>query len=260
MYNSELRDALLNTRVVSRYLRRSVERDMRGFSLVYQPQADRDGRVIAAEALLRWDPNCGHVVGPDVFVPLLERSRRIIPVGRWVLAEAVRQLVEFRAQGIALQHIGVNVSARQLHPEFTRFVVDTVETAGLDSSDIVLELTEGQALADSARISSCLTDLQTQGFAWHIDDFGTGYASMRWLRSLAFRGIKLDRSLLIATTEPPGMIHALCVMAHALGMHVTCEGVETPEQLQRVLDAGVDTVQGWHVGMPVAPGEFTRVG
>lgn len=256
MYKSELRDAVLNERIVSRFLRRSVERDMRGFSLVYQPQADRDGRVVGAESLLRWDPQCGHVVGPNVFVPLLERSKRIIPVGRWALQAAVEQLVAFRAAGVDLQRIAVNVSARQLHPEFTRFVVEVVERAGLDPSDVVLELTESQAVSDSGRSSGCITDLAAQGFVWEIDDFGTGYASMRWLRKLAFTGLKLDRSLLIATDEPPGLIRGVCAMAQAIGMRVTCEGVETPDQLQRVLDAGVDYVQGYWVGRPVPAEEF----
>lgn len=256
MYNSELRDALLNTRVVSRYLRRSVERDMRGFSLHYQPQADRDGRIIAAEALLRWDPQCGHVVGPNIFIPSLERSRLIVPVGRWVIEQALAQLREFRARGIRLQHIGVNVSAKQLTPDFVDFVVGAVKAARLHPTDLVLELTESQAVADQSRHSDTIRALSLAGFAWEIDDFGTGYASMRWMRKLSFVGLKLDRSLLIATDEPPGLIRGVCAMAQEIELRVTCEGVETQEQWQRVIRAGVHRVQGFYVGRPVPAAEF----
>jgi EAL domain-containing protein (putative c-di-GMP-specific phosphodiesterase class I) len=256
MYNSELRDALLNTRIVSRYLRRSVERDMRGFSLVYQPQADRDGRIIAAEALLRWDPNCGHVVGPNIFIPSLERSRLIVPVGRWVLEQALAQLVEFRRTGVKLQHIGVNVSARQLTPDFVDFVIGAVDRAKLLPKDLVLELTESQAVSDQGRYSDTIRALSDAGFGWEIDDFGTGYASMRWMRKLSFCGLKLDRSLLIATDEPPGLIRGVCAMAKEIDLRVTCEGVETKEQWDRVIRAGVHRVQGYYVGRPMAPGEF----
>lgn len=257
MYNSELRDALLNTRVVSRYLRRSVERDMRGFSLHYQPQADREGRVVGAEALLRWDPQCGHVVGPTLFVPLLERSRKIVPVGRWAFSEATRQLVAFRAAGVSLKRISVNVSAWQLSPEFADFVVAETARVGLVPADIALELTEGQAVSDSGRFADTIRALSDEGYTWEIDDFGTGYASMRWLRKLSFAGLKLDRSLLIGTGEPPGLLRGICAMAHAIEMSVTCEGVESQEQWDRALDAGVDYVQGYRVGRPVPPCEFS---
>ncbi len=257
MYKSELREALVNTRVVSRYLRRSVERGMVGFSLHYQPQADRDGRVVGAEALLRWDPNCGHVVGPNVFVPLLERSRRIVPVGSWAFSRSVEQLSAFRAAGVALERISVNVSARQLSREFADFVSAETARAGLTPSDVTLELTEGQAVSDSGRFAETIRALSAEGYTWEIDDFGTGYASMRWLRKLSFARLKLDRSLLIGTGEPPGLLRGICDMAHAIEMRVTCEGVESQEQWDRALDAGVDYVQGFRVGRPVPAEEFS---
>jgi EAL domain-containing protein (putative c-di-GMP-specific phosphodiesterase class I) len=255
MYNSELRAAVLNLRKVTTRLRRCVPK-MKGFSLVYQPQVDRKGRVVAAEALLRWDPQCGHAVGPNVFVPALEQADLIAPVGRWVIEQALAQLVAFRATGIALRHIGVNVSARQLQPDFVDFVQRATAAAGLKPKDLVLELTESQAVADSGRFADTIRALAAAGFAWEIDDFAAGYASMRWLRTLEFRGLKIDRSVLINPKEPPKMIYAICVMAKVLELRTTCEGVETKEQWDRVIKSGVHRVQGFLVGRPVPAAEF----
>lgn len=255
MYQSELRDAVLNLRKVTARLRRAVP-TMRGFTLVYQPQANRQGKVVAAEALLRWDPQCGHAVGPTVFIPALERAGLIAPVGRWVIEQALAQLVAFRAAGIPLRHIGVNVSARQLQPDFVDFVRDATARAGLKPKDLVLELTESQAVADSGRFADTIRALAAAGFAWEIDDFAAGYASMRWLRTLEFRGLKIDRSVLINPKEPPKMIYAICVMAKVLELRTTCEGVETQEQWDRVIKSGVHRVQGYLVGRPVSPMDF----
>lgn len=256
MYQSELRDAVKNLSKITRTLRRSVP-TMRGFSVVYQPQVDRAGTVVAAEALLRWDPQCGHVVGPDVFIPSLERSRLIVPVGQWVIAQALAQLKAWRKQGLAIKHIGVNVSARQLLPGFADFVVGAVEAAKLRPRDLVLELTESQAVADSGRFADTIRVLSEAGFAWEIDDFGTGYASMRWMRRLSFAGLKIDRSLLIATDEPPNLIRGICAMAREIDLRVTCEGVETQAQWDQVIRAGVHRVQGYLVGRPVEASAFS---
>ena len=255
MYHSELRDAVLNLPRIARTLRKSVP-TMRGFSVVYQPQADRSGNVVAAEALLRWDPQCGHTVGPNVFIPSLERSRLIVPVGQWVIEQALAQLKAWRKAGLNLKHIGVNVSARQLLPGFAEFVQGATERAKLRPRDLVLELTESQAVADSGRFADTIWGLSDAGYLWEIDDFGTGYASMRWMRRLSFAGLKIDRSLLIATDEPPGLIRGICAMAREIDLRVTCEGVETKEQWDRVIKAGVHRVQGFLVGRPMTAAEF----
>lgn len=256
MYDSELRDAVLNLQRIKRRLRRAVPK-MRGFSLVYQPKANRKGLVVGAEALLRWDPRCGHAIVPDVFVPALERTGLIVPVGEWVIAESLAQLRKWHASGVRLSHVAVNVSARQLGPEFVAFVEDATKRARLKPADLVLELTEGQAMADTGSAADAIRALTKAGFVWHIDDFGTGYASMRWLRKMAFGGIKLDRSLLIATDEPGGMIDGICYLAHKIGMRVVAEGVETEEQRARLLKDGVDGLQGYLIGKPASPGEFS---
>jgi EAL domain-containing protein (putative c-di-GMP-specific phosphodiesterase class I) len=255
MYNSELRDAVLNISKVNRYLRRSVP-TMRGFHLLYQPQVDRTGTVVAAEALLRWDPQCGHNIGPNVFIPSLERSRLIVPVGQWVIEQSLAQLKAWRRAGVPVKHIGVNVSARQLLPGFAEFVMGAVESAKLKPRDLVLELTESQAVADSSRFADTIRVLTEAGYLWEIDDFGTGYASMRWMRRLSFAGLKIDRSLLIATDEPPGLIRGICAMAREIDLRVTCEGVETQAQWDQVIRAGVHRVQGYLTGRPVEASAF----
>ncbi len=257
MYDSELRDAVRNLQKVHRRLRRAVPK-MRGFSLVYQPKANRKGRIVGAEALLRWDPRCGHAIGPDVFIPALERTGLIVAVGEWVIEQALTQLREFRKSGVRLSHIAVNVSARQLGPEFVAFVQEATLRARLKPSDLVLELTESHAMTDTGVAADAIRTLTKAGFAWHIDDFGVGYASMRWMRKLAFSALKLDRSLLIATDEPEGIIDGICYMAHKIGMQVTAEGVETEDQRERLLRDGVDGLQGYLVGRPVIARDFAQ--
>lgn len=257
MYHSELREAVLNLRKINRRLRAAVA-TMDGFSVLYQPQVTFDGVTVGAEALLRWDPQCGHAVPPDVFIPSLERSRLIVPVGQWVLTQALRQLLEFRKLGVNLARISVNVSARQLSHDFVDVVANELYARGLSPNDLALELTESQAVADSGRTADALRALADSGVTLEIDDFGTGYASMRWIRKLRFGGIKLDRSLLTATDEPPGLIRGICAMAHAIDMHVTAEGVETAEQRERLRDAGVDYMQGYLIGRPVQPKRFAQ--
>jgi EAL domain-containing protein (putative c-di-GMP-specific phosphodiesterase class I) len=255
MYPSELRDAVLNLKKVNGRLRRAVPK-MRGFYLLYQPKVNRKGRTVGAEALLRWDPRCGHTVGPDVFVPAIERLGLIVPVGNWVIEQALAQLAAFRAQGLRMSHVSVNVSARQLGPDFVAFVKEATAKAGATPSDLVLELTESQAVADSGRSCDAIKALTTAGFAWEIDDFGTQYASVRWMRKLAFTGIKLDRSLITATDEPDGLVDGIVYLAHKIGMRVTAEGIETPDQRDRVLRDRVDFIQGFLVGKPLRPTEF----
>lgn len=252
MYSSELRDAVLNLKRVTRSLRRAVP-TMRGFTLVYQPKANRKGRIVGAEALLRWDPRCGHAVVPDVFVPALERTGLIVPVGEWVIAESLAQLRKWRASGVRLSHVAVNVSARQLGPDFVAFVEAATRRARLKPTDLVLELTESQAMADTGSAADAIRALTRAGFTWQIDDFGTGYASMRWMRHMAFSGIKLDRSFITSNHEHAGMIDGICYLAHKIGMQVVAEGVESEEQRTRLLRDGVDGLQGYLIGKPARP-------
>src|SRR5690606_7974194 len=247
----KFRQGVIARHQIANYLRSSVP-TMSGFSLVYQPQADQFGRIVGAEALLRWDPGCGHNITPDQFVPVLESYGMIATVGRWVVEEALCQLVEFRARGIALRRMSINVSAPELTRRgFAPHLMSTVDALGLQPSDVGLELTEGQAIKDSEAVAKTVRALHDGGYEWEIDDFGMGYASIRWLRKHKFTGIKLDRSLVNATDEPPGLIPGVVCLAHALEMTVVAEGIETVERREAMLMVGVDLVQGYLIGRPM---------
>lgn len=250
------RDRIIAKRQIANYLRKSVP-TMAGFSLVYQPQADPAGRIVGAEALLRWDPGCGHSVGPDEFVPLLEDYGMIAGVGRWVVEQALSQLVDFRERGIRLRRMSINVSGPELAKRgFASHLMSTVDALGLQPSDVGLELTEGQVLSDAEAVVKTVRTLHGAGYAWEIDDFGMGYASIRWLRKQQFTGVKLDRSLVNATDEPPGLIPGIVYLAHALEMTVVAEGVETAERREAMLQAGCDLLQGYLIGRPVPADEW----
>lgn len=251
---NDIRDSTDGLRQIAAALNADVP-TMRGFSLVFQPQVDKQRNIVGAEALLRWQPECGHVVGPDLFVPMLEQTHHIHAVGLWTIKHSLEGLSKLRERGFSLRDISINVSAWQLNSSFFAQVVALTRRAGIDPTEVVLELTERQAIADVYAYHVVAT-LRSLGYAWDIDDFGTGYASIRYLRKKQFTGLKIDRSMLIATDEPPGLLAGVCAMAHAINMRVVGEGVETEEQYTRLLGANCDLFQGHLFGRPMPIDEW----
>lgn len=251
--DNDERDSVDGMRQIAIHLNQDIP-TMRGFSVVYQPQVDRERHIMGAEALLRWQPECGHVVGPDRFMPLLENSHHIRRVGLWVFEQAMMGLVRLRYRGFNLKRMSVNVSPAQLgfdHCELS-------EIAGrwnVHPTEVTLELTETQAVGDD-QLYGFVAATRRDGFHWEIDDFGTGFASIRYLRKKQFSALKIDRSLLNAENEPPGLIGGICAMAKSIEMEVTCEGIETDEQFHRLFTAGCDHFQGYLFGKPMAISEW----
>jgi EAL domain-containing protein (putative c-di-GMP-specific phosphodiesterase class I) len=202
--------------------------------LHYQPLVDvTTGRVQAMEALLRWqNPELG-LVPPGVFIPAAEQMGCIVAIGEWVLRAACRQLAEWRASDPSLS-VGVNVSARQLStPGFVETVLSALEESRVEPAALEIELTESAALAaDSATV---LARLARAGVRIAIDDFGSGYSSFQRIKDLPIHTLKVDRSLVqnVASDPRDGTIFSTIVgMAHALGIGVVAEGVETEAQLR----------------------------
>lgn len=254
LFNQEMRDAIDSKRHIERALAADVP-TMRGFWLQYQPQFDKEGKLVGAEALLRWQS-----VSPAYFIPSLERSGLIRQVGRWVMNRAFRQLVIFRAAGIWLDRISINVSARELEDErFFTSLREKTQAFGLEPNDIGLELTESVFLREDANILNAMHALQREGYHWELDDFGTGFSSINYLQRLPFTTLKLDKNLISQSSGE--LIFGLVQLSHALGMNVISEGVETPEQHAELLDKGVDCFQGYLLGKPMTPEDFmTRFG
>jgi len=218
------------------------------------------GEVVGFEALVRWDrPEHGLLTAGE-FVPLAEDTGLIIPIGRWVLQEACRQARDWqqRYPSDPPPTVFVNLSAKQLQdPDLVQTVARTTRQTGLDPRCLELEITEGAAMDDAPATAAVLQELKTLGVRVAIDDFGTGYSSLSYLERFPVDSLKVDRSFIESLGRDPGatvLVRAMIDLAHALGLRVIAEGVETDEQLRSVRELGCDLAQGYHFSGPL-PGE-----
>ncbi len=231
-----------------------VAHELGQLSVHYQPVFTFEARIVGMEALLRWrHPELGSVT-PDEFIPLLERSREIVPVGRWVLHEATRQCRTWQDQGHPELTVSVNVSARQFQdPDFADDVRHALALAGLDPGCLILEITESALVMDIARIRAVMQGMRELGVHIALDDFGTGYSSLLYLKGLPIDRLKVDRSFvsgLGSAGQDPTVVATVVDLAHKLGLQVVAEGVETEAELRAVNEMGCDEVQGFLLGRP----------
>ncbi len=230
------------------------------FRLVYQPQIDlRSGRLIGAEALLRWkDPQMGEL-SPGQFIPIAEETGFIVALGGWVLREAIRQSTEWHTQGIGLT-MSVNVSAVQFHQaNFIESVSNLLRDSDLPPGRLELELTESILVQNIEETLIRLDALVALGVRLAIDDFGTGYSSLAYLKRFPIHRLKIDRSFVrdIPDDESDAAIATAVInLARALNLRVIAEGVENAVQRQFLLDAGCDEFQGYLCSPALAPGDF----
>ena len=219
------------------------------FRLHFQPQVDvRTGRVLGAEALIRWrDPERGEIA-PGVFIPVAEASGFIVAIGHWVLRQAVQQAAAWRARGLSLV-MSVNVSALQFQqPGFVEGVAATLREAQLPPALLELELTESILVQDARDALARLQALAALGVKLAIDDFGTGYSSLSYLKRFPIGRLKIDRSFvsgLPGDESDAGIVHAIIDMGRALHLETVAEGVETEAQRQFLQQAGCEQFQGF---------------
>jgi diguanylate cyclase (GGDEF)-like protein len=231
------------------------------FELHYQPQLDlASGRLVGGEALIRWRHPLKGMVPPLQFIGFAESTGQIDAIGRWALEAACAQFVAWRAQGIAIEHVSVNVSPRQLrNPEFVQQVSAVLAAAHMPAGALRLEITESAVIDDHGASHGNLAALGELGIRLELDDFGTGYSSLAYLQRLPVAAIKLDRAFTrdIETKDSARtVVRAAIDMAHALGKTVVAEGVENAEQLALLQRLGCDTMQGYHIGRPAPADEF----
>ncbi len=229
------------------------------FALAYQPLVDaEDGRIVAVEALLRWNRGERAPLGPNVFIPVAEDSGLINPLGLWVLRQAVCDAG--RWDDITLS---VNISAAQLrNPEFPIKLGEVLEETGFPPHRLELEVTETCLVLDPVVAERTLDVIRSFGVRIALDDFGTGYASIGFLRRFRFEKLKLDRSLIEIAGADEGsraMMLSSIALARALNMGVTAEGVETEEQAELVRLAGCDQIQGWLYYRALPAAEIDRL-
>ena len=235
--------------------------DLGQLSIHYQPLFKLGGDVVGMEALLRWrHPELGSVP-PVEFIPLLEHSREIVSVGRWVLEEATRQCRTWQDEGRTGLSLSVNVSARQLQdPGFVEDVRGALRRSGLAAESLVLEVTESVLVTDIVRIGAIMQKLRDLGIHMALDDFGTGYSSLLYLKGLPIDRLKVDRSFVSGLGSPdqdPSIIATVVDLAHKLGLRVVAEGVETDDELRAVGAMGCDEAQGFLLGRPAPARSFS---
>jgi diguanylate cyclase (GGDEF)-like protein/PAS domain S-box-containing protein len=234
-------------------LRRAVEQEH--WILHWQPVVDLDdGRVVGAEALIRWrDPNVG-VIPPGEFIPVAEELGLIEAIGDWVIDELARQRIAWKAEGIDLR-VGFNLSPRQLwSSQLAKKITDKLSEAGVDPHDVVVEVTESTAMADPDRTQRVLQELHAWGLSIAIDDFGTGYSSLARLRHLPVDVLKIDRTFISGVDRDPDsgrMVEAMVHLARGLGMLPVAEGIERVEELAFLTQVGCPRGQGFLFSRPV---------
>jgi len=258
-FTPEMNAAMADTLALDNDIRAAVAEKQ--FELHYQPKMSTpDHKIAGVEALVRWRHPIRGLVPPDQFIPLAEESELIEAIGEWVLDEACRQWTEWLAKGMTPLSVAVNLSARQLaSPTLVERVRAIKSRYGLPKGALELEVTESVAMRNPERAIEQLKALGALGIEISIDDFGTGYSSLAYLKLLPIQTLKLDRAFVrdIETDENDAVISAATLaLAHALGLKVVAEGVETEGQRDFLTSHGCDYLQGFLFSKPLPAAEL----
>lgn len=231
------------------------------FFLQFQPQVDaRTEKVVRCEALIRWQHPERGIVSPALFIPIAEDSDLILQIGEFVIRDACRQISEWRANGVDVPPVAINLSARQFRQSDLVFnILNILNEYQLGVDAIEFEITESVAMENAASTMHRLSMLAGEGFSLAIDDFGTGYSSLSYLKTYPVNKLKLDRSFVMDIpddTNDAAISSAVIRMAHSLGMEVIAEGVETIEQVAFLLEEECTIMQGYHFSKPLAAEDY----
>ncbi|MGJ3649233.1 putative bifunctional diguanylate cyclase/phosphodiesterase [Sphingomonas sp. GlSt437] len=239
-------------------LRDAIARNQ--FALVFQPQVSmKEGRIVAAEALLRWRHPNGEIKLPGTFIKRAEETGMIVEIGDWVIATVAETIARWGRMGVA-QRMAINISPRQLdHADFFRRLREAMRAANAPAELLELEITETLAMHCSDDVIEAISELRADGATIAIDDFGTGYSNLARLRDLPVDRVKLDRSLIehIATrAQARAIVHAVIGLIHGLGCEAVAEGIETEAQAEVLRIIGCDVMQGYAIAQPMDEGQF----
>lgn len=239
-----------------KYLRKAIKKECVEFVLYYQPIVrGSDKKVIAAEALIRWkSPELGFVT-PIKFIPLSEYLGLIVPLGEYVLRKAFEACREWNKKSKEAFSISVNLSVVQLvQPNIVEHIVKIAEEAGVDKTNIILEVTESLAVEDMDLMKTVLMELKKEGFKIALDDFGTGYSSLNHIMEMPLDYIKIDKTFIDSygtSSFNPSLLSAIAELAHSMDMQIIVEGVETRQQMEFLMFLNTDRYQGYLYGKPV---------
>ena len=234
------------------------------FQVYYQPQVNvQTGKIISAEALIRWlHPQKG-LISPAQFIPSAEATGFIVQLGEWVLQTACRQMQVWQNSGFSGLRVAVNLSARQFHqPDLSSRVAQILAEIGLEPSSLELELTESLMVEDAPSAIATLQQLKSLGVSISIDDFGTGYSSLSYLAQYPFDTLKIDRCFISNITQGctnAAIVKAIIEMAHSLCLEVVAEAVETKAEKNFLGRYKCDTIQGYLFSPPLPAGDFEQL-
>ncbi len=254
-YSPAINVQLKRILAIKENLRYALERQE--LSIHYQPRIEiATGRLVAVEALLRWqNPELGFV-SPAEFIPIAEETNLIIPIGEWILHNACLQNKRWQQQGIARLRMSVNLSTCQFKQANLIETIDrTLQDTGLDAAFLELEITESLLVKDIEKAIALLTKIKTRGISIALDDFGTGYSSLSYLQKLPINTLKIDRSFITNIASNPddaAISKAIVALAHSLELNITAEGVETKEQFNYLQSQGCHEVQGYYFSKPLS--------
>ena len=228
--------------------------------LYYQPIVDARSEVVGAEALLRWRDADGNIHAPEDFIAIAEDTGAIVPIGMWVLDQAVMQAVRWKRSGLPL-YVAVNISPRQLtHPQFLEGLQSAIRRSGLDPAMLELEITESGLVPNASSVMRVLESIRSMGARIAVDDFGTGYSAFSYLKQLPLSTLKIDRTFVegIERDVDRSIAESIVAIAHRLGLSVTAEGVETVFQRKILTELDCDRFQGFQICKPLDVNGFER--
>ena len=258
-FSSEMNDKSFEQLALENDLRRAIKNEE--FILNYQPQIDvLTGKIVGAEALIRWQHPEKGLVPPNNFIALAEKCGLIVPMGEWVIKTACAQNLAWQKEGLPPMLIAVNIAAQQFRQKnFKESLMEIIGDIGLDPHLLELEITESALMENADSVLKTLHSLKEIGFHLSIDDFGTGYSSLSYLKHFPLDKLKIDRSFVIDITEDSNnnaIIETIINMGHNLKLKVIAEGVENAEQLATLKGLMCDEIQGYYFSRPLSPQDF----
>ncbi|UJP05378.1 MAG: EAL domain-containing protein [Nitrosomonas sp.] len=260
-FSDEMNLQAIENHRITNYLYSAIKNNE--LQLYFQPIVNNENTIVSLEILLRWQHSQEGWISPARFIPLAEESGLILPLGDWIIKSACLQIKSWLSDGYTVPKIALNLSAKQFqHKAFLPNLQHILHETGVESQNLILEITESLLMKDNDLIQKTLAQLCHLGFTIAIDDFGTGYSNLAYLKHYPIDKLKIDRSFIrdITTDEnDAAIVTATIGMAHSLGMVVVAEGVETEKQLAFLNGKGCDLYQGFYFGVPVSSAKITRL-
>ncbi len=262
-YNASLTERAIARLSIQSALHQALERDE--FHLLYQPLVHaRSGRVIAVEALIRWQHPERGLIPPLEFIPLAEELGLILRIGDWVIRRACADAMRWRKMGLPPIQMSINLSNIQFRSkDLLRDISQILEETGMPADCVELEITESALIEDAPGALAQMSALKKYNVKMALDDFGTGYSSLQYLKELPLSKLKIDRAfvkdLCSDSKSDEAIVRAVVSLARTLGMHVTAEGVETQEQANALVVLGCDSLQGYYFSKPVPQGAIPEL-